>query len=342
MSWVRESDGGGWVHQLCRGILKTGAVPKHIAFIMDGNRRFANKRSLDRAAGHLMGFEKLAETLQWCRDLGIYEVTVYAFSIENFKRSKDEVDSLLELARQKFQKLLEEKDQLKKHGVCVRVLGNVTLLPNDIQELIADAVCSTKDNDRAFLNVCFSYTSREEICAAIRDMAEGVQLGLLDESDIDDELLEECLYTNHSPNPDLLVRTSGECRLSDFLLWQTSFSALLFDDVLWPEFSIWHLYAAVLHYQRNHKAVVQAKGLQSKDRINQRRIIDEKLILAKEHDLRFRETKDLQHHVEQFRQERARRIKTFLTYLENERTKYFETLVAKRQSNWEPQTVSTI
>eukprot|EP00064_Thunnus_orientalis_P009047 superscaffoldBa00001122_g9070 len=195
-------------------------MPKHVAFIMDGNRRFARKKNMERQEGHMQGFNKLAETLRWCKHLNIPEVTVYAFSIENFKRTKDEVDGLMELAKQKFERLLEERDNLEKHGVCIRVLGDLNMLPQDLQQLIAKAVFSTRAHNKCFLNVCFAYTSRYEITNAVREMAWGVEQGLINASDVSEALLSECLYSNNSPNPDLLIRTSGEVRLSDFLLWQ--------------------------------------------------------------------------------------------------------------------------
>ncbi|KAG2460685.1 DHDDS synthase, partial [Polypterus senegalus] len=199
---------------------KAGPMPKHIAFIMDGNRRYARKLHVERQQGHMHGFDKLAETLRWCLNLDIREVTVYAFSIENFKRAKEEVDGLMELARQKFTRLLEEQDNLQKHGVCIRVLGDLDLLPLDIQKLIAQAVLSTRTHNKCFLNVCFAYTSRHEISNAVKEMAWGVEKGLIKPSDISEFLLEKCLYTSNSPDPELLIRTSGEVRLSDFLLWQ--------------------------------------------------------------------------------------------------------------------------
>ncbi|KAF2987609.1 hypothetical protein EK904_013439 [Melospiza melodia maxima] len=205
---------------LCLCCLQAGPMPKHVAFIMDGNRRYAQKCHVERQQGHSQGFDKLAQTLRWCLNLGIREVTVYAFSIENFKRSKEEVDGLMDLARQKFSRLLEEQENLKKHGVCIRVLGDLPLLPVDIQELIAQAVLATRNYNKCFLNVCFAYTSRHEISNAVREMAWGVEQGLLEPSDVSESLLDKCLYTNNSPDPDLLIRTSGEVRLSDFLLWQ--------------------------------------------------------------------------------------------------------------------------
>ncbi|XP_043362024.1 dehydrodolichyl diphosphate synthase complex subunit DHDDS isoform X5 [Dermochelys coriacea] len=219
MSWIKEGE-LTIIERFCANVIKAGPMPRHVAFIMDGNRRYAQKCHVKRQQGHSEGFDKLAQTLRWCLNLDIREVTVYAFSIENFKRSKEEVDGLMELARQKFSRLLEEQENLKKHGVRIRVLGDLPLLPLDIQELIAQAVLATRNYNKCFLNVCFAYTSRHEISNAVREMAWGVEQGLLEPSDVSESLLDKCLYTNNSPNPDLLIRTSGEVRLSDFLLWQ--------------------------------------------------------------------------------------------------------------------------
>ncbi|XP_054959611.1 dehydrodolichyl diphosphate synthase complex subunit DHDDS isoform X12 [Pan paniscus] len=220
MSWIKEGELSLW-ERFCANIIKAGPMPKHIAFIMDGNRRYAKKCQVERQEGHSQGFNKLAETLRWCLNLGILEVTVYAFSIENFKRSKSEVDGLMDLARQKFSRLMEEQEKLQKHGVCIRVLGDLHLLPLDLQELIAQAVQATKNYN----------------------------------NDISESLLDKCLYTNRSPHPDILIRTSGEVRLSDFLLWQTSHSCLVFQPVLWPEYTFWNLFEAILQFQMNHSVL---------------------------------------------------------------------------------------
>ncbi|XP_068592464.1 dehydrodolichyl diphosphate synthase complex subunit DHDDS isoform X2 [Cebidichthys violaceus] len=260
MSWIREGE-LNLLEKISANILKAGPMPKHVAFIMDGNRRFARKKHMERQEGHMQGFNKLAETLRWCKHLNIQEVTVYAFSIENFKRTQNEVDGLMELARQKFEKLLDERENLEKHGVCIRVLGDLNMLPLDLQQLIAKAVVSTKAHNKCFLNVCFAYTSRYEITNAVREMAWGVERGLIKASDVSESLLSECLYSNKSPNPDLLIRTSGEVRLSDFLLWQTSHSCLVFQSVLWPEYSFWNLCEAILQYQLNHTSIQKAREL---------------------------------------------------------------------------------
>uniref|UniRef100_A0A8D1XBW7 ditrans,polycis-polyprenyl diphosphate synthase [(2E,6E)-farnesyldiphosphate specific] n=1 Tax=Sus scrofa TaxID=9823 RepID=A0A8D1XBW7_PIG len=229
MSWIKEGELSFW-ERFCANIIKAGPMPKHIAFIMDGNRRYARKCQVERQEGHSQGFNKLAETLRWCLNLGVLEVTVYAFSIENFKRSKSEVDGLMDLARQKFSRLMEEQ---------------------------------------CFLNVCFAYTSRHEISNAVREMAWGVEQGLLDPSDVSESLLDKCLYTNHSPHPDILIRTSGEVRLSDFLLWQTSHSCLVFQPVLWPEYTFWNLCEAILQFQMNHSMLQKARDMYAEERKRQ-------------------------------------------------------------------------
>ncbi|KAF6344317.1 dehydrodolichyl diphosphate synthase subunit [Rhinolophus ferrumequinum] len=234
MSWIKEGKLSLW-ERFCANIIKAGPMPKHIAFIMDGNRRYAKKCQVDRKEGHLHGFNKLAETLHWCLNLGIREVTVYAFSIENFKRSKSEVDGLMDMARQKFSLLLEEKEKLEKHGVCIRVLGDLHLLPLDIQELIAQAVQGTKNYNH----------------------------------DVSESLLDKCLYTCHSPNPDILIRTSGEVRLSDFLLWQASHSCLVFQPILWPEYVFWNLCEAILQFQMNHSMLQKARDMYTEERKRQ-------------------------------------------------------------------------
>ncbi|XP_018576535.1 dehydrodolichyl diphosphate synthase complex subunit DHDDS [Anoplophora glabripennis] len=249
MSWIIDNSLTVF-QKFCINVLKCGPVPKHIAFIMDGNRRYAKKTKVEKTEGHSKGFEKLAECLQWCKELGVKEVTVYAFSIENFKRSEDEVNALMQLAKEKFQKLLEEKDKLMTNGVCIRVIGNLSLLPPDFRKLIAEAVLSTKDNKKAILNVAFSYTSRDEIATSMKEIVGGVDNHEINVEDIDENLISQCLYTNQSPDPEVLVRTSGEVRLSDFLLWQTSNTEICFAKVLWPEFCVWHLLACVFKYQR--------------------------------------------------------------------------------------------
>lgn len=202
--------------------------------------------------GHIQGFDRLTQILSWCKDLGINEVTVYAFSIENFKRSQQEVDDLLSLATEKFQELLQDKEKLREHGVKIRIWGELNMLPIKLQKLLAETVLFTASHDKAYLNVCFAYTSRAEITDGINQLVESAIPYHL----VNEEALEKSFWSYESPFPDLLVRTSGEIRLSDFLIWQSGYSVLAFVPKLWPEFSIWDLLKAVFYYQR-YEAVVQ-------------------------------------------------------------------------------------
>ncbi|KAM9798645.1 dehydrodolichyl diphosphate synthase complex subunit DHDDS [Neosynchiropus ocellatus] len=326
MSWIKEGE-LNLLERISANILKAGPMPKHVAFIMDGNRRFALKTNVDRQEGHTQGFNKLAETLRWCKHLNIPEVTVYAFSIENFKRTKDEVDGLMELAKQKFERLLEERENLEKHGVCIRVLGDLNMLPLDLQQLIAKAVLATKTHNKCFLNVCFAYTSRYEITNAVREMAWGVEEGLIKASDVSETLLSECLYSNNSPNPDLLIRTSGEVRLSDFLLWQTSHSCLVFQPVLWPEYSFWNLCEAILQYQLNHRSIQKARELHRENQAQLQLEADRAALAEHMHgngkpaDV-LRRQEALQHYVSC----REERVQDFLVALKRKRDSYFNDL----------------
>ncbi|XP_069478959.1 dehydrodolichyl diphosphate synthase complex subunit DHDDS isoform X2 [Ambystoma mexicanum] len=329
MSWIREGELNVF-ERLCASIIKAGPMPKHVAFIMDGNRRYAKKQHVERQQGHSLGFEKLAQTLRWCLNMGIHEVTVYAFSIENFKRSKEEVDGLMELARQKFARLLDEQENLEKHGVQIRVLGDLTMLPEDIQKLIAHAVMRTRSYNKCFLNICFAYTSRHEITNAVREMAWGVEQGMLEPSDVSEVLLDKCLYTRNSPDPDLLIRTSGEVRLSDFLLWQTSYSCLVFQPVLWPEYTFWNLCEAVLQYQLNHSALHKARDLHLEETTRLQLTSDQALVAEMLQqatktvpivDPQLRRTLLLQ-----LSSQRETRIQNFLHALEVKQCDYFKEL----------------
>eukprot|EP00117_Sycon_ciliatum_P001816 scpid66479/ scgid7318/ Dehydrodolichyl diphosphate synthase len=223
----------------------------------------------------------------------------------------------MELARKKFEQLIEEKELINKHGVCVRVLGDLSLLPHDVQVAVARAVDISKHNSRANLNVCFAYTSRHEMANAMQLLGKGVEDGLLLPGDIDEDLFEKCLYTRHSPDPDLLIRTSGEVRLSDFLLWQTSFCCLHFTQVLWPEFSSWDLFAAVLHYQREYNSIKHARSS-----YDQRRLcpeVYEQLLRAEKQCL------DQDTPVQS--EGRQRRIDTFVQMLTQEEVSFREALL---------------
>jgi len=247
--WVKKDDGRTWAQKWCTAVLTKGPVPRHVGFILDGNRRYARGKNLQTVEGHRKGFDKLSETLRWCSDLGIHEVTVYVFSIENFKRSAEEVAGLMKLAKEKFQNLLEEEESLMKEGICIQIVGDWSLVPSDLRPMMAKAMTMTRHNTRAKLNVAFAYTSRNEMTRGMRHMHEGLRAGELLPEDITCELLEESFYLLPSEPLDLLVRTSGETRLSDFLLWQSTETVLCFSNVLWPDFTYWHLLSVIFQYQ---------------------------------------------------------------------------------------------
>ncbi|XP_073728667.1 dehydrodolichyl diphosphate synthase complex subunit DHDDS [Misgurnus anguillicaudatus] len=328
MSWIRETE-LSLLERLTANILRAGPMPKHVAFIMDGNRRYAQKRHVERQEGHTQGFDKLAETLRWCLNLGIHEVTVYAFSIENFKRSREEVDGLMELARQKFSRLLMEQENLEKHGVRIRVLGDLTLLPLDLQQVIAKAVVSTRAHNKCFLNVCFAYTSRYEIANAVKEMAWGVEQGLIKSSDVSEVLLSECLYSSNSPNPDLLIRTSGEVRLSDFLLWQTSYSCLAFQSVLWPEYSFWNLCEAILQYQLSYRSLQKAQELHREDQVLQQMEADRTCVaelLQQRGNGKPMDAQSQQTALINYTARREERVRCFLDALQHKRDTFLDDL----------------
>lgn len=220
MSWLRESN-LTWLQRFSIRLIQCGPIPNHVAFIMDGNRRYATKNHLkSKTDGHLKGFDKLVEILQWCLDIGVKEVTAYAFSIENFNRGKEEVDTLIHIAKEKFMKLIEDKDKLNELGICVRIVGNLSMLPIDLQKIMAEIMLITKNNTQAVWNIAFAYTSRDEMTESIRTIIDGVERFQINVDDINEDLLKGCMYMNKSPDPDLLIRTSGETRLSDFMTYQ--------------------------------------------------------------------------------------------------------------------------
>ena len=229
-----------------------GPMPEHIGVILDGNRRWARMHGLKPWLGHRAGAKKVEELLRWCLELGIKSVTLYSFSTENFNRSPEEVMALMELFEEKLREL-KRSDVVHKHRVRVKVIGRLELLPGYLRELAREVEEATKDYDEHFLNVAIAYGGRAEIVDAVRKIAEDVRAGLLDPSDIDEELFERYLYTSHLPeevrDPDLIIRTSGEERLSGFLLWQSAYSELCFIDVFWPEFRRIDLLRAIRTYQ---------------------------------------------------------------------------------------------
>lgn len=251
-SQITQPYKAGWFEKMSSSVLKCGRIPKHVAFIMDGNRRYADKTHMNKADGHKQGFDTLAKVLSWCRDLGIVQVTLYAFSIENFKRTQEEVESIMNLAREKCDSILDELDKVNEAGIRVRVAGDLDLLPQDLRDRVEKIQNMTCNNEKAHLNVCMAYTSRHELVAAIKQCSKSIEDNELDLKDLDLASFERKLYLSR-PFPDLIIRTSGEVRLSDFMLWQCQDSILIFVEALWPEISYWHLMKAIFHYQNQKR-----------------------------------------------------------------------------------------
>lgn len=221
-------------------------VPKHVAVIMDGNGRWAKSRSLPRIAGHHAGMKTVKEIVKAADEIGVKYLTMYAFSTENWKRPREEVDFLMKLP-QEF--LSTELDELIERNVCVKMLGSQQELPAHTREALLIAEQKTMENTGLQLNFALNYGSRKEICDAVVELARLVQDGTLQPDEIDEALIDRYLYTTGIPEPDLLIRTSGEIRLSNFMLWQLAYTELWFTDVLWPDFSKEHFYGAIAEYQ---------------------------------------------------------------------------------------------
>ncbi len=238
--------------QLLEEEVKKRPLPKHIGIIMDGNRRFARKIGREVTYGHILGSKKLEEVLRWCYDLGIKVITVYAFSTENFKRSPEEVNALMDLFEKKFKELAKNPD-IHRNQVKVKAIGRLEYLPERVREAIREAEEATKNYSNYFLNVAIAYGGRDEIINAIRRIANDVKEGRMSPEEINEEVIRRYLYTRDLPDPDLIIRTSGEERLSNFLLWQSAYSELYFVEAYWPEFSKIDLLRAIYSYQKRSR-----------------------------------------------------------------------------------------
>lgn len=233
--------------------LDTKRIPSHIAVIMDGNGRWAKKRMLNRLKGHSAGIEAVRETIRAASDLGVSYLTIYSFSTENWTRPQDEVDGLMEL----FAKtMLAEVDELHEEGVRVMTIGDMSRLPQETREAFEEAWEKTKNNDGMTLVVAVNYGSRAEIVDSVRkyleENAESISTGL-DPNDFTEDSLQSNLYTADIPDPEVIIRTSGEMRLSNFLLWQAAYSEFVSSDVLWPDFDRYELLSCLLEYQSRQR-----------------------------------------------------------------------------------------
>ncbi len=222
-----------------------GDVPRHVAIIMDGNGRWAKRRHLPRIAGHRKGIEAARNTVRAAGDLGIEVLTLYAFSTENWRRPAEEVSDLMGLLRRFIQ---TDIDELAKNGVRLRVIGKYRALAPDLVTMIDEAIARTSANTATTLVIALNYGSQNELVEVARNLAEATKAGTLDPATIDTAMIESLLDTSDLPPPDLLIRTSGEQRLSNFLLWQLAYAELLFVDTLWPDFGAEQLTDAVERY----------------------------------------------------------------------------------------------
>lgn len=230
-------------------------APGHVAIILDGNGRWAKMRHLPRKAGHAAGSRTVEQICEDAYNLGIKYLTVYAFSTENWKRPQDEVDALMKLLRQYLRDCIKRST---KNNMRVRVLGDITPLAEDMRESIRELEEATRDNTGLNFQVALNYGSRDEILRGVRELGRRIQAGELLPEDIDEERFSDCLDTRGIPEPDLLIRTSGEQRLSNFLLWQLAYTEFYFTDVLWPDFDKKELQRAIEYYngrERRYGAV---------------------------------------------------------------------------------------
>lgn len=230
-----------------------GPMPNHVAVIMDGNRRYAAEiLKADASEGHIKGKEKLEEVLDWCLKLNIKILTVFAFSTENFDRDDEEVDFIMELLEGTFLKFADDP-KVHEHKVALRVIGDRTLIPENVMSAVRHAEEKTADYNNFQLNVAIAYGGRQEITKAVKEIASKVKDGTMDIDDVTEESISKHLYTFDVPDPDLVLRTSGELRVSNFLLWQLAYSEFYFTDVYWPGFRYIDFLRAVRSFQQRSR-----------------------------------------------------------------------------------------
>jgi len=230
--------------------INVARIPNHIAIIMDGNGRWAKKRGLPREAGHIAGEEALRRTVEAAAKLGVKYLTVYAFSTENWKRPKAEIQALMELLKRAVQKWLND---MVKNDIKIRVLGRTEELPEDIQMSIKKAEAASAQGKKLQLNIMLNYGGRAEIVDAVKELTNDVANKKLVPQDINESTIGTYLYTKGIPDPDLLIRTSGEQRISNYLLWQSAYTEFYFTEVLWPDFSDKHLRDAITAFQKRER-----------------------------------------------------------------------------------------
>jgi len=228
-------------------------IPKHIAIIMDGNRRYAQEvLNAEPIEGHKLGKDKLRDVLHWCLDIGVSCLTVYAFSTENFNREQSEVDGIMKLLEEALYEFADDPD-VHKHKVRINVIGDRDLLPENVLTAMAVAEEKTGHYQDNILNMAIAYGGRQDIVNAVRSISQKVKNGEIDVEDIDEEMMSNYISTNGIPDPELVLRTSGEIRISNFLLWQMAYSELYFTDIYWPGFRYIDFLRAIRAYQQRHR-----------------------------------------------------------------------------------------
>ena len=225
-------------------------LPKHVAIIMDGNGRWAKQKGLLRAMGHESGTKSVRETVEACAKLGIENLTLYAFSTENWNRPKLEVNTLMKLL---VHSLKNELKTLQDNNIRFNTIGNLDKLPKNIQSELQEVIQKTKNNSHTVLTLALSYGSREELINVVKNISNKVKNNIISIDNIDESIINQHLYTHNLPDVDLLIRTSGEHRISNFLLWQIAYAELYFTDVLWPDFTENHLLQAIISYQKRER-----------------------------------------------------------------------------------------
>lgn len=230
--------------------INTDNLPRHLAIIMDGNGRWAKQQGFLRAFGHENGTKSVKETIKTCAKIGIEFLTLYAFSTENWNRPKLEVDALMKIL---INSLRKELTTLQENNIKLNAIGNLEKLPKSAQKELMDVIEKTKNNTRLTLTLALSYGSREELVNAIKIISNKVKNNIISIDSLDDSIINEHLYTQNLPDVDLLIRTSGEHRISNFLLWQIAYAELYFTDVLWPDFKEQDLYEAIISYQKRER-----------------------------------------------------------------------------------------
>lgn len=238
------------IEKIKEELKKSGEIPVHIAIIMDGNGRWAKKRGLPRVAGHKRGVDTVKEIVEACVDVGVKYLTLYTFSTENWKRPKEEVSTLMRLL---LKSLRDRVNELNENDVRLTTIGNISSLPVEVQKQLYADIDRTKKNKKMILNLALSYSGRWDLLEAIKKIVDVSKTGQLNIDDIDENLVSSFLTTKDIPDPDLVIRTSGEFRVSNFLLWQIAYSEFIITETLWPDFSKLDLYEAIKAYQKRER-----------------------------------------------------------------------------------------